>query len=144
MGEVYVSDLESCSVSGKTAGTQGAESSLMCKLCQRIDLIHELGQLVGAEELSYYCDNRLDGNKIGRPQCLGLLKLHSVLCNVLDSCKSNLELVCKELADRTDTSVSKMVDVVRAFLADKHSDKESHGADDVIHGKDCLSGIVYL
>src|SRR5699024_8882091 len=47
---VYVADLESGSVSGQTAGTQGGETSLVRQLTQRVVLIHKLGQLGGTEE----------------------------------------------------------------------------------------------
>ena len=47
---VYVADLESCPVAGKTAGTKGAETPLVRYFGKRVGLIHELAQLTGAEE----------------------------------------------------------------------------------------------
>ena len=45
VGVVYISNLESGTVSGQTARSQGGETSLMGQLGQRVVLIHELGQL---------------------------------------------------------------------------------------------------
>ena len=48
---MYVTDLESGSVTGQTAGTKGGKTSLMCQLTERVVLIHKLGQLGRTEEL---------------------------------------------------------------------------------------------
>ena len=42
VGVVNISNLESCTVSGKTAGAQCGKTSLMSKLSKRVVLIHEL------------------------------------------------------------------------------------------------------
>ena len=60
VGVVYISHLESGTVSGQTARAQGGETALMGQLCQRVILVHELGQLGASEELLYRCGNRLN------------------------------------------------------------------------------------
>ena len=60
VGIVYISYLETCTISGKTAGSQCGKSSLMGKLGKRIILVHELRQLGGTEEFLYRCRYRLN------------------------------------------------------------------------------------
>ena len=57
---VNISYLESGTVSGKTARSKSGKTSLMRQLCQRVILIHKLGQLGASEELLYGCRHRLD------------------------------------------------------------------------------------
>ena len=45
MGVVYVSNLESGTVTGQTARSKGGKTSLVRQLSKRVILIHELGQL---------------------------------------------------------------------------------------------------
>ena len=45
MGVMYVTHLEACTLTGETARTQGRQTALVGQLCQRVMLVHELGQL---------------------------------------------------------------------------------------------------
>ena len=60
MGVVNVSNLESCTVTGQTAGAQCGKTSLMCQLTQRVVLINKLRQLGRSEELFHSSCYRLD------------------------------------------------------------------------------------
>ena len=60
MGVVYISNLESGTVTGQTARSQCGETSLVSQLRQRVVLVHELGQLGASEELLHRCGNRLN------------------------------------------------------------------------------------
>ncbi len=60
VGVVYVSHLESRTVSGQTARSQRGETSLVRKLGQRVVLVHELGQLGASEELLHRRGHGLD------------------------------------------------------------------------------------
>ena len=62
VGVVYISHLESGTVSGQTARAQGGETALMGQLCQRVILVHELGQLGTSEELLHSRSHGLDIN----------------------------------------------------------------------------------
>ena len=57
---VYVTYLESGTVPGQTARSQGGQTALMGQLCQRVILVHELGQLGTSEELLYGRGHGLD------------------------------------------------------------------------------------
>ena len=60
MGIVNVTDLKSCTVTGKSSRSQCGETSLMCQFSKRVVLIHKLGQLRRSEELFYSCCYRFD------------------------------------------------------------------------------------
>ena len=60
MGVVYVSNLESGTVTGQTARSKGGKTSLVRQLSKRVILIHELGQLGRSEELFDCSCNRFD------------------------------------------------------------------------------------
>ena len=60
VGVVYISNLESGTVPGQTAGAQGGETALMGQLSQGVVLVHELGQLGASEELLYSRGHGLD------------------------------------------------------------------------------------
>ncbi len=50
MGIVYVAHLKPCTLTREAAGSQGRETALVGHLRQRVGLVHELRQLVGAKE----------------------------------------------------------------------------------------------
>ena len=60
VGIVYVTHLESGTVSGQTAGAQGGKTPLVGQLSQRVVLIHELGQLGASEKLLHSSRHRLN------------------------------------------------------------------------------------
>ena len=51
VGRVHVADLHGGAVAGQTAGAQSGETTLVRHTGQRVVLVHELGELGGAEEL---------------------------------------------------------------------------------------------
>ena len=112
MGVVYVADLESCTVSGQTARSQGGQTSLVGQLTQRVVLIHKLGQLGGSEELLHRSGHRLDIDQgLGR-DTLQILGGHSLADHSLQSGQTDPVLVLQKLAHSTDTAVAQVVDVV--------------------------------
>ena len=57
---VYVSNLESCTISWQTTRTKSRQTSLMCQLTKRVVLIHELWQLGRTKEFFYRCCHWFD------------------------------------------------------------------------------------
>ncbi len=114
VGIVDVTDLESSTVTGETARAEGGETTLMGKLCQRVCLIHELGQRRRTEELADGGDDRADIDECLRSCLFRILSIeaHALTDNALHSGETDTELVLKQLADRTDAAVSEVVDVV--------------------------------
>ncbi len=116
VGIMYISDLESGPVTGQTAGTKGGKTSLVGKLTQRIRLVHELGQLGGTEEFLHGCSHRLDINEgLGRDNLL-VLGGHTLSDDTLHTGEADAVLVLQQLADRTDSTVAQMIDIV--FVSD--------------------------
>ena len=112
MGVMYVTHLKSGSVTGQTARTERGQTSLVRQLAQRVVLVHELRQLGGTEELLHRCRHRFDVDQRLRRDSLKILRGHTLTDNSLQSGKTDAVLVLQKLADRTDTTVSEMVDIV--------------------------------
>ena len=86
----------------------------MGQFCQRVVLVHELGQWGGTKELFDCSNNRTDVDQSLWSDNLHILCLscHSFTNNTFHSGETDSELVLKQFADRTDSSVAQMVNVV--------------------------------
>ena len=111
---VYVTYLESGTVTGQTARAQCGQTTLVGQFCQRIVLVHELRQRRGAEEFLDCGSDRTDVD-----QCLGgddihilCLDVHALPDHTLHTGETDAELVLEQFAYRTDTAVAQVVDVV--------------------------------
>ena len=112
MGIMYISHLESRTVSGQTSGSQCRQTSLVGQLAQRVVLIHELGQLGGSEELLYRSGYRFDiDQSLGRDN-LHILRGHTLPYHTLQSGETDAILVLQQLAHRADTAVAQMIDII--------------------------------
>ena len=105
-----VTDFETGSVSGKTAGSQCRKTSLVCDLGQRVILVHELGQLGRSEELLERGADRLCVNQCSRVRVVHAG--HLLADTALHTGHSDTELILQQLSDASDPSVSKVIDVV--------------------------------
>ena len=112
MGVMYVTHLESGTVTGQTARSQCGETSLMSQLTKRVILVHELGQLGGSEELLHCCSYGLDVDQILKGDLLSVMSGHAFAHHSLHSGKTDAVLVLKELTNGADTSVAKVIDVI--------------------------------
>ena len=129
---VYVSNLESGSVSGQTARTKGRQTSLMSQLTKRVVLVHELGQLGRSEELFDSCGNRLDVDQGLRGNVILILGGHTLTNDSLQSGKTDAVLVLKQLTYGTDTTVTQMVDIVVISDAVLQMHVIVDGSDDIL------------
>ena len=87
----------------------------MSKLCKRVRLIHELRERRRAEELSDCNHYGANVDKSLRSDLIFIflsLNCHSLSDNSLHSCKTDSELILKQLAYGTDSSVAEMVYIV--------------------------------
>ena len=128
VGVVYVTNLEACAVTRQTARTERGQTALVSKLCKRVVLVHKLRQRRGAEELLHRGDNLTRVNKRLGSNLLGVatLNAHSLADNSLHTGKADSEVVLKQLAYRTDTSVSEVVDIVNITYALAEVHKVAH------------------
>ena len=79
---------------------------------QRVDLVHELAQLAGAEELLDGSHDRPDVDQGLRRDGLDVLRRHALLDDALHAGQPDANLVLDQLADRTDATVGEVVLVV--------------------------------
>ena len=112
VGVMYITHLESGTVSGKTTRSQSGKTSLMSQLTKRVVLIHELGQLGRSEELFHCCCHRFDVDQRLRGNALLILCCHTLAHNSLQSGQTDSVLVLEKLSYRTDTAVAQMIDVI--------------------------------
>ena len=86
----------------------------MSKLSKRVVLIHELRQRRGTEKFLDSRSDRTDIDKALRSDSFHFLSLdiHSFLDDSFHSRKADPELILEQLAYRTDTSVSEVVDII--------------------------------
>lgn len=147
VGRVHVSDLEARPLTGQTAGAQRRQTALVGQARERVVLVHELGQLAGAEELLDGGDDRPDVDQGLRRDRLDVLGGHALAHDPLHTGETRTDLVLDELADVTQTTVAEVVDVVgldddlRAVLTDRldltgvQLDQVLDGRDDVVGGE---------
>ena len=79
---------------------------------QRVGLVHELGELAGAEELLDGRDHRPDVDQGLRRDRLDVLGRHPLADDALHPGQAQPDLVLDQLADRTQPPVAEVVDVV--------------------------------
>ena len=132
MGGVDVADLEPRALPREAAGPEGRDAALVRHLGERVGLVHELGELGGAEEL---LDDRRDGlgvDDVVRHQRLDVLQPHLLADRPLHPDQPHPELVLDELADRAHAPVPEVVDVVRLADAVLEVDEVPDDPQDVV------------
>ena len=112
--EVDVAHLEAGPLAGEAAGAEGRQAAPVGEARQRVDLVHELRQLAGAEELLDGGDHRPDvDERLGRDG-LDVLGGHALADDPLHAGQADADLVLDQLADRPDAPVGEVVLVVEA------------------------------
>jgi hypothetical protein len=104
---VNVTDFEVSTVTGKTARTERGQTTLMSKLCQRVRLIHELGQLGRTEELLNSGTYRTSIYELVRMSRLFVGSCVHALTDVsFHTGETDTDLVLEEFTYGTDTTVT--------------------------------------
>ena len=109
---VDIADLESGAVSREAAGAEGGKPSLVRELGKRVVLVHELGQLGGAEELLHRRRDRLDVDERLRRDLAHVLRAHALPDHALHAGEADAVLVLQELSHGAEAAVSEVVDVI--------------------------------
>ena len=110
---VNVTHFETCTFSVETARAECGKFTLVRKFCNRVGLIHKLGQLRRAEELFYSTRNGTNVDERLRSDfCVFLSGSHSLLNDSLKTRNTDTELILEQLAHRTNATVGQVVDVV--------------------------------
>ena len=107
-----------------------------------VGLVHELGQLRGAEELLDAGHDGTDVDQALRGDVVGVEGAHALADHALHAADADAELVLDELADGADAAVAEVVDVVGLVALGTVMELHDvlHGADDVVHGEGGLGG----
>ena len=114
VGEVHVSHLEAGPFTRQTAGAERGQATAMGQARQRVDLVHELRQLGGPEELLDGRHDRSDvDQRLGRDG-LDVLGGHALAHDPLHAGQTDADLVLDQLADAADAAVGEVVLVVEA------------------------------
>ena len=109
---MYVTDVEGCTVTGKTAGTECRKTALVSQLGKGVSLVHELRKLRRSEELA---DNGCNGSDVDKSlgsKLLIIMSGHSLADDLFHTGEADSDLVLKLFAYGTDTTVAEMVDIV--------------------------------
>src|SRR5690606_778899 len=117
VGRVYVTHFEAGTLAGQTARPKRGNATLVGDLRQRVVLVHELGQLAGAEELLHCRRNRLGVDQVLRHQAFAFGHGQTLFHRTLDADQTDTELVLGHFAHGADTTVTQVVDVVDHALA---------------------------
>ena len=112
VGVVYVSDFETGTVAGQTAGTQRGQTTLVRHFRQRVGLVHELRELARSEEGVDHRRERLGVDQVGRAELFAVAYVHPLADRPGHTGKTYAELVGELFADRAYPTVAEVVDIV--------------------------------
>ena len=116
VGIVHVADLETCPVARQTARTEGRQTALVRHLGQRVDLVHELRELVRAEERVDDARERLGVDQVDRGEDLVVAHVHPFADGTRHPHETYRELVGELLSDGPYAAVAQVVNVVHVGL----------------------------
>ena len=109
---VHVTHFKARAFATQAARSERRQSSFMRQLRQRIVLIHKLRQLRRAEELFHCRDHRSNVDQNLRRDDVGVLDRHAFADDALHSRQADPVLILKKFADRADTSIAEVINVV--------------------------------
>ena len=139
---VDVAHVEAGAVAAESAGSERGEAALVGEFGERVGLVHELAELVSAEE---FADGGLDGADVDQCAGGGLVGVddgHPLAHDALHAHHADAELVLQLLADGADAAVAEVVDVVgqRAAVVDR--DLGVDDGEEVAHPEGAVAGLV--
>ena len=112
MGVVNVAHLETGTLAGQTARTEGRETALVRYFGQRVGLVHELREGIRTEERVDDGRNGLGVNQVGRGEDFVVTDIHALANGAAHTGQTDGELIGKLLAHGSDAAVAQVVDVV--------------------------------
>ncbi len=112
---------------------------------QRVGLVHELRQLRGAEEFTHRSHNRFRVDQVMRHDRIDIDRTHTLLDRALHAHEADAVIVFHQLADRTDTTVAEVINVVDFALAVLQVEDDLHDTQNVVmaqHAHVVRSGLI--
>ncbi|CDC97772.1 uncharacterized protein BN576_00508 [Alistipes sp. CAG:268] len=129
---VHVADLESGAVARQTAGAEGRQTALVRDLGQRVDLVHELRELRGAEERVDHRREGLGVDQVHRREDLVVAHVHSLADGAGHADEAHGELIRELLAHRAHAAVRQVVDIIDVGLRVDQLNQVFDDGDDVL------------
>src|SRR5690606_1382442 len=143
VSRVHISNFKTGTLTGQTARAQRRDTALVGDFGQRVVLVHELRQLAGTKELFDCGGDRLGVDQILRHQSVQVAQGETLLDRTLDTHQTDTELVFSHFTDRTDTTVTQVVDIVHFVIAVTDVDQALHDFDDVVFGQSASAGLIF-
>ena len=135
MGIVHVAHLEAGTLTRQTAGAKGRHTALVGDLGQRVGLVHELREGVGAEECVDHRRDSLSIDQIDRSEDLVVAHIHTLADSTRHAAQAHTKLVVELLADSAHAAVAEVVDIVDRALRVDELDEILDDRDDILTGK---------
>ncbi len=135
VGVVHVSHLESRALTRQTAGAEGRHTALVGDFGQRVGLVHELRQGVGAEEGVDDRRYRLGVDEVGGGEHLVVADVHALADGAAHAAEADAELVVELLAHGAHAAVRQVVDIVDVGTGVDELDEVADDGYDVLLGE---------
>ncbi len=129
---VNVTHLEARTLSRQTAGAKGRHTALVGDLGQRIRLVHELRQGVGAEERVDDTRYGLGIDEIDGSEHLVVTHIHALADGARHTGQTHTELIVELLAYSAHAAVAQVVDIVHIGLRVDQLDQILDDSDDIL------------
>ena len=133
---VYVTNLETCAFTRKTARTEGRQTTLVSNLSQRVRLIHELTQRIGSEERVDHTGDGLGIDQVGRCEHLVVANVHTLTDCTAHTRQTDRELIAQLLTYCANTTVAQVVDIIDGSVGVHQLDKILDDLNDILLGQD--------
>ena len=109
---VHIAHFETGTFAGETAGAQCREAAFVGHLGQRVGLVHELAQRIGAEEGVDDTRYSFGINQVDRFEHITVAHVHTLTDSAAHTGQTDGELRSQLLAHRAHTTVGEVVDIV--------------------------------
>jgi len=117
MRRMNVADLKPGALPCEAAGPQRRQAAFVRDFRKRIRLVHELGELAGAEKFIHHSRHRFGVDQVVRHHGFDVLKAHLFLDRPLHAHQADAVLIFNQFADGAHPAVPQMINVVHAALA---------------------------
>ena len=116
VGRVHVADLDRGPLTGQTAGTERRQAAAVGQPREAVGLVHELGQLRGAEELFHRRHDRADVDDRLRGDRVGVFRRQTLADDALHPVEADAEGLLDQLADRAQAPVAEVLVLVEVVV----------------------------
>ncbi len=131
---MHITHIKAGPLTAQTARAQSRQGAFVTQLSQRVGLIHELGELAGAKELTQGSHNRADVNEADRRDLILIADGHTLFDHTFHTAHTNAQFVLDQLTHGLDTAVAEMIDIVFVLDLIINEDHAAHQIDNIPFG----------